>query len=227
MANFVLVHGAWGGKYMYGEVPAGLRAAGHQVLETELPGIGTRQGELHPGITLSDHVNDALKQIAASGFDRFILVGHSYGGIVIGAIAAVLGSKIDAICYVDAFLPEDGKSLWDLTGEFERSWIIGQQKHRPGMVPPIGDLEFKVAPGKRGYQPLLTFLEAVTLTGEENKIPRRAYVFATGYFPTPFKPFADQAKADPAWDYHEIATSHFVMAEQPDGMVEILLGLAS
>ena len=54
MANYVLVHGAWGGGLTWGAVPARLKAEGHEVLVATLPGLGTRQDELHPGITLTD-----------------------------------------------------------------------------------------------------------------------------------------------------------------------------
>ena len=138
MANYVLVHGAWGCGAMYGEVPARLRAEGHNVLVAQLTGLGTRQDELHPGITLSDHVRDVLIQVEASGFERFILAGHSYGGMVITGVAARLGARIDSICYIDAFLPEDGQSLWDITGEFEHNWYVDTQKHKPGYVDLIG-----------------------------------------------------------------------------------------
>ncbi|MBS1240532.1 MAG: hypothetical protein H6R45_1238 [Proteobacteria bacterium] len=190
MANYVLVHGAWGGHQSYDKTVPELEAAGHKVLVATLPGLGVRQSELHPGITLTDHVEAVLAQVAEAGFDRFILAGHSYGGMVITGVAAKLGERIDAICYIDAFLPADGQSLWDITGEFEHAWYIDTQKFNPGYVTPIGMTDFEVIPNERGYHPLLTLLEAVQYTGEEAKIPKRAYIFATGYQPTPFPPFA-------------------------------------
>lgn len=97
MANYVLVHGAWGGNHTYGEVPARLEAAGHRVLNCTLPGLGSRQAELHPGITLSDHVSAVCEQVDAAGIDRFILAGHSYGGMVITGVAGRLGKQIASI----------------------------------------------------------------------------------------------------------------------------------
>jgi len=226
MSNYVLVHGAWGGGQTYGKVPEALRAAGHEVLVAALPGLGTRQAELHPGITLTDHVDAVVQQVADAGFDRFILAGHSYGGMVITGVATRLGARIDAIAYLDAFLPGDNQSLWDITGEFEHAWYIDTQKNRPGFIRPLmTPEEFEPVPGVVGYHPLLTLLEAVKFTGEEAKIPRRAYIFATGYQPTPFPRFAAQAKAE-GWIYHETATSHFVMEEDPELTTEVLLGLA-
>src|SRR5690606_32121031 len=109
--------------------------------------------------TLSDYVDDVCEQIAAAGFDRFVLVGHSYGGMVITGVATRLGERIDAIAYLDAFVPGDGQSLWDITGEFEHNWYIDSQKHTPGLVAPIGSVDFQMVPGMVGRQPLLTLLE--------------------------------------------------------------------
>ncbi len=225
MANYVLVHGAWGGNHTYSDIPARLEAEGHKVLNCTLPGLGTRQDELHPGITLSDHVYAVVEQVENAGFERFILAGHSYGGMVITGVAGRLGKRIDAICYIDAFWPEDGESLWDITGEFEHNWYIDSQKTKPGYVDPIGAIDFAKVPGVVGYHPLLTLLEAVQLSGDEKTIPRKSYIFATGYSPTPFPRFAEKAKAA-GWDYHEAATDHFVMQNDPDTTARVLLGLA-
>jgi len=226
MPNYVLVHGAWGGGLTWGAVPARLKAAGHDVLVATLPGLGTRQDELHPGITLTDHIDAVCDQIAAAGFDRFILAGHSYGGMVITGVAGRLGKAIDAIAYIDAFLPGNGESLWDITGGFEHAWYVDAQKFTPGLVRPLGaPPEFAPVPGVVGYHPLLTLVEAVRLSGDEQSIAKKAYIFATGYEATPFPRFAAQAKAQ-GWDYHETATDHFVMQNDPELTVQVLAALA-
>src|SRR5690606_3320255 len=179
MANYVLVHGAWGGGHYFARLAGELRDAGHEVVVAALTGLGARSDELHPGITLTDHIDDVCTQIEEAGFDRFILAGHSYGGLVSTGVATRLGARIDAIVYIDAFLPGDGQSLWDVTGPFEHDWYIGSQKFTPGLVAPIGSVDFKPVPGQVGRHPLLTLTEAVRYTGEEAKIPRRVYIFAS------------------------------------------------
>jgi pimeloyl-ACP methyl ester carboxylesterase len=222
----VLVHGAWGGNQSYELTTRDLEAAGHIVLATTLRGLGTRQAELHPGITLTDHIDDVCQQVEEAGFDRFILAGHSYGGMVVTGVAARLGDRIDAICYIDAFLPGHGESLWDITGGFEHAWYIDTQKFTPGLVRPLNAPEdFQPVPQVVGYHPLLTLLEAVRYTGKETMISRRAYIFATGYEQTPFPRFAEQARAE-GWDYHETDCDHFVMQNRPEKTAEVLLGLA-
>ena len=66
--------------------------------------------------------------------------------------AGALGARIDAIAYLDAFVPDDGQSLWDVTGEFEHRHYIDTQKHTPGLVAPIIGEENDLL----GRHPLLT-----------------------------------------------------------------------
>jgi pimeloyl-ACP methyl ester carboxylesterase len=221
MTDYVLVHGAWMGARAYDGVAEALRRAGHRAIAVSLRGLGTRKDELHPGITLSDHVDDVCTAVAEAGFDRFVLVGHSYGGMVITGAACRLGGRIDAIVYLDAFLPGDGQSLWDITGDFEHRHYIDTQKFTPGLVAPIID----GLPGATRH-PLLTLLEAVRFTGEEAKIARRIYVLATGWSPSPFPKFAERVKNDPAWEYHEADCGHDVMTGRPEQTLSILLGAA-
>ena len=222
MADYVLVHGAWCGAWCYEQLADELRAAGHRVVAVELPGLGADAARFHPGITLGDHIAHVEAEVARAGFDRFVLVGHSYGGMVITGAAARLGSRIDALVYVDAFLPGDGQSLWDLTGDWEHAHYIDGQKHTPGAIAPLpGFAHPALTP-----HPLLTLVEAVRLTGEEAKVPRRLYIFATGWQPTPFTRFAAQVRVDPAWEYHEVGGGHFVMADAPKDLLRIVLGAA-
>ncbi|WP_374281288.1 alpha/beta fold hydrolase [Novosphingobium sp.] len=225
MTNFVLVHGAWGGGSSYDRLARELRERGHTVLVAQLAGLGTRRDGLNPAIDLSTHVRDVIGQVEAAGIDRFVLCGHSYGGMVITGVATRLGARIDALCYIDAFLPGDGQSLWDITGDYEHRWYVDTQKDTPGLVAPIGGVELLKNP-RYGRHPLLTLLEPVRFTGEEAKVPRRTYIFATGWQPSPFPRFRDAVNGDPAWQLHEVGGGHDVMADQGERLLEIVLDLA-
>lgn len=223
MTDYVLVHGAWGGAFLYDRLAADLRAAGHRVLACDLSGLGNRKSSFNPGITLSTHIDDVVTQIAEAGFDRLVLAGHSYGGMIITGVSTKLGARIDAMVYIDAFLPEDGQSLWDLTGDFEHAHYIDTQKFTPGAVAPIMGVE---RPDLSPH-PLLTLIEAVRFTGEESKVGKRIYIYATGWQPTPFTRFRDTVQGDPTWTYHESASSHDVMADQPEQLRDIFLSAAA
>ena len=220
MTDYVLVHGAWAGGWSHQGLAEDLRAAGHRAVVVELRGLGERRGELHPGITLSHHIDDVCAAVEEAGFDRFVLVGHSYGGMVITGTATRLGGRIDTIAYLDAFLPQDGQSLWDITSEYEHRHYIDTQKFTPGLVAQIIGEEGR----KLSRHPLLTLVEGVRFTGEEAKIARRIYVLATGWKPSPFPQFAARIKDDAAWEYHEADCGHDVMNGQREQVVKILLG---
>ena len=220
MADYVLVHGAWCGGNTFDRLARDLRDAGHRVLVAELTGLGTRAEQLNPAIDLSRHVNDVVEQVEAAGFDRFILGAHSYGGMVATGVATKLGSRIDTVFYIDAFLPTDGQSLWDITSEHEHRHYIDSQRDTPGLVAPIFE-----APGLTRH-PLLTLIEPVRFTGEEAKVKRRIYIFAASWQPTPFRQFYEQVKDDPAWEVHTADSGHFVMGDQPQQLLRIMLDAA-
>jgi len=223
LADFVLVHVAWGGGWSFDRLAQDLWTAGHRVVVAELAGLGKRRADLHPGITLTDHVDDVCAQVEAAGFARFVLVGHSYGGMVITGVATRLGGRIDAMVWLDAFLPADGQSLWDITGDYEHRHYIDSQKFTPGLVAPImGKLD-----DRHGRHPLLTLTEPVHFTGEEAKIPRHVYVYATGYNPTPFTRFRNQVIGQGNWELHEVGGGHDVMADEPERLLQIVLGLCA
>ena len=203
-----------------------MRAAGHEVFVPTLTGLGERSHLLDPGITLSTHIQDVAGVFKYEDLEDVILVGHSYGGMVITGVSSRCASQIRSLVYLDAFLPADGQSLFDLAGNGES--VIKGQKQTPGMVTPM---DIAVTPEdpelaelrrrKLGPHPLLTLTEAVSLDGSEKAIKRRTYILATK-FPG-FTRFHDQVKGDPAWTTKTIDTGHVVMLEDPEGLAKLLL----
>jgi len=221
MATYVLVHGAWFGSWYYRPLADQLRAAGHEVHIPSLTGLGERVHLAHGGITLSDHINDVIGLIDCERLEDIILVGHSYGGMVITGVSAQRGSRIRSLIYLDAFLPQDGQALWDIVDDATRNMYIANQKATPGLIAPI----FPIPPGRAvvSGHPLLTLTEAVTLGGEEDQIRHRTYVFASASPLGSFRVFRDRVAADPAWQVHELATSHAMWDDDLAGITKILL----
>src|SRR5688572_21568243 len=83
MATFVLVHGGWHGGWCWARVTPILRAAGHAVYVPSLTGMGDRAHLLNPSIGLETHVEDVLGILHYEDLRDVVLVGHSYGGMVI------------------------------------------------------------------------------------------------------------------------------------------------
>jgi pimeloyl-ACP methyl ester carboxylesterase len=218
LTDYVLVHGAWGGGDGYTEIANRLRVAGHIVHVAALTGLGERVSELSPAITLSSHIDDVLAVIDAANLSDFILAGHSYGGMIITAIAAQRAAQISALVYIDAFLPCDGEALWDIATDWERQHYIDAQRDEPGLVAP-----FPRSPPHLTRHPLLTLLEPVHLNGEEARIQRRTYIYAKNGAPKTFGKFYERTSANPAWHTHALDSGHSVMHDAPDALFEILL----
>ena len=113
-ATFVLVHGAGHGGWCWQRVADRLTAKGHRVFAPTLTGLCERSHLLNDKIDLTTHISDIVNEIKWKDLDQIVLVGHSYGGMVITGVAEQLASRIASIVYLDAFLPGDGQSVADV-----------------------------------------------------------------------------------------------------------------
>lgn len=113
MANFVLVHGGGHGGWCYQLVARRLQANGHVVYAPSLPGMGEHTHQLHPGIDLDSHIDDVVNLLFSEDLHDAILVGHSYGGMVITGVAGRIPDKIAHLVFLDAAIPVDGEALED------------------------------------------------------------------------------------------------------------------
>src|SRR5919205_4115238 len=116
MSTYVLVHGAWGGSYGWRKVRPLLQQAGHTVFTPSLTGQGERAHLASPSVNLSTHVQDVANAIWYEDLSNLILVGHSYGGMVVTGVAERLPERIRHLVYLDAFVPANGQSLYELGG---------------------------------------------------------------------------------------------------------------
>jgi pimeloyl-ACP methyl ester carboxylesterase len=232
MKNIVLVHGAWHGAWSWQRVIRPLQRDGHNVFAPSLTGLGDRSHLLTPDITLSTHVRDITNLIENEELEDIVLCGHSYAGLVVAQAADRMPSRIAAIVFLDAFLPENGKSLHDLLPEAARVESETDAKTRGGgwlaPTPDVGRLEvadrrdLAWLERRCGPQPLATFTEPSKLTGAWRKGPRLHYVAASEFSSPVFKGFARAAKADPAFTCHALACGHEIMLDKPDETCRIL-----
>ena len=114
MTDFVLVHGAGTGGWLWDDVANRLRAAGHRVLAPDLRGVGDRSAEGGTDVRLSDHIDQVVELVVTERLDRIVLVGFSYGGFVVTGAADRLGTRVSRLIYLEAFLPIPGRSFFDL-----------------------------------------------------------------------------------------------------------------
>jgi pimeloyl-ACP methyl ester carboxylesterase len=112
-ATFVLIHGAWHGGWCWKKLTPLLRAAGHEVYTPTLTGLADRAHLLSPQIGLNTHIADISALLEYEDLHNVILVGHSDGGMVITGVAEVAAQRLAHLVFLDAFVPQDGQSLFD------------------------------------------------------------------------------------------------------------------
>jgi pimeloyl-ACP methyl ester carboxylesterase len=218
----VLVHGAWSGGWGFRFIADRLRAAGHDVFVAHLTGLGERVHLASPGITLTTHINDVVGMIDAESLDDIILVGHSYGGMVITGVADRLPERIAALVYLDAIVPKDGESAMVAVA-------AGAGAAPP---PPSGDVmpltsalaEMVGIPASLSWrytpQPMRTMTQPIHLTGAHATIRTKIYVRAL-HFPGMAATYA-RIQTEPGWEFEEIEASHNLMYDAPDKLAALL-----
>lgn len=125
--TFVLVHGASGGGWDWQTVAKQLSAKGHTVYRPTLTGLGEKYHLASPEINLTTHINDVVNTIVFEKLHNIILVGHSYGGMVITGVMDRIPERIQHVTFLDAMVPADGMSVIDIFPlSPERKVINGQ-----------------------------------------------------------------------------------------------------
>ncbi|HLX24490.1 MAG TPA: alpha/beta fold hydrolase [Usitatibacter sp.] len=229
MATYVLVHGAWHGGWCWKRTLPGLQGPGVEIYTPTLTGLGERSHLASRDVSLETHVQDVMGVIESERLDDVVLVGHSYAGVVVTAVADRMPQRISRLVYLDAMVPKSGQSLYDTTGPAFRERIEGAVKSNgEGWYIPLPtaermglllqeDIDF-VMP-RLVPHPARTFAEAVTLKSPWSKPVRRSYISCIGKS-TPGGPRSVQAAGID--DYHELSTGHDAMVTAPAELANLL-----
>jgi pimeloyl-ACP methyl ester carboxylesterase len=108
--TFVLVHGAWHGGWCWRDVRTMLEARGHRVFTPTLTGLGERHHLSSASVDLHTHIRDVVAVLECEELNDVVLVGHSYAGYIVNAVANTMPTRVSAVIYLDALLPTAGKS---------------------------------------------------------------------------------------------------------------------
>ena len=224
--TFVLIHGAWHGGWCWRPVRPLLK--GHQVFAPSLTGLGERKHLAHPGIDLDTHVEDVVSLLEMEDLEDVVLVGHSYGGMVVTGAADRAHARIRRLVYLDAFVPESGKCLLEYVVP-ERAARMREEGEKAGSVtpPPLSlwgltkpeHIDF-VKP-REVRHPYRTMSQPIRLSGNTQKIPK-TFVYCSSPATGSFDQFAAKYRHDPAWQFYELKTGHDAMILMPEAVAEIL-----
>jgi pimeloyl-ACP methyl ester carboxylesterase len=225
-STIVFVHGAWGGGWQFHKVEPLLRRAGHTVYRPTLTGLGERVHLASPDIGLATHIEDVVKVFEFEDLHDVVLVGHSYGGMVISGVAHRIPHRIDTLVYMDAFVPEDGESLAALVGgkitgvdasdaEEEDAWRVAPGWVEEGKPPPV-DVP----------HPLKTLTDTIVLDNSEAEKIHAVFLLTVeeGKDTDDFDFFATRAR-DRGWPVVEMEGGHNPQWFQPEAFTDVLLGI--
>src|ERR1041385_8588205 len=231
--TFVLVHGAWSGGWCYARVAALLRARGHTVFTPTLTGQGERAHLLSGAINLTTHIEDVLGVFHYERLSDVVLAGHSYGGMVITGVADRIAEKIKALAYLDAFVPENDQSLFDINIAANTQRFLQGAGASGGLsvpAPPaayfgVNATDAPTVDALATPFPLGCFTEKLNLSGAYRSVQKHLYVHGT-VLPreSPFRRFYEHAVAA-GWSAHALACGHHVMLDEPEKTAELLESL--
>ena len=228
--TFVLVHGAWHGGWCWRPVSDALVKQGHRVFSPTLTGLGERSHLLNTSINLTTHITDIANVIRYEDLSGIVLVGHSYGGIIISGVAEQLADRISSIVFLDAFLPEDGETLLEKSSPaFVAAINAAIEKGESGIKPPpaaafgVPEKDRGWVDGKTTAQPVGTYTERAVFKGGRDRIATKTYVRAKGYKSATFDSNLAKVAASGKWKTLELDIGHDVMVIDPARVTSIVL----
>jgi len=237
MAIFLLIHGAWHGGWCWKKVTPLLRAAGHEVCTPTLTGLGERAHLLSAEVTLETHVQDVVGVLEYEDLRGVVLVGHSYGGMVITAVADRAADRLAHLVYLDAFVPQDGQAVAELVDPTfyamleEQARTAGEGWRVPAL--PLArwgittEADVRWMRPRIGAHPLKTFQQPVRLTNPAAAALPRTFIHCTDKPAGDlFAPLAARLRAETRWRYRALATGHDAMVTAPQEVAALLLALA-
>jgi pimeloyl-ACP methyl ester carboxylesterase len=236
MKAVILVHGGWHGGWCWRDVADQLRTVGHRVYTPTLTGLGEREHLFNAEVGIDTHVQDLLAVLKFERLDDVVLVGHSYGGVLITLLADLLPQHVRALLYIDAMIPEDGRCDWDAFPAARRDSMLAAAATLGGTRVPVPDFAvWRVTePSHRDWlrqcctpHPLRPIQEAPRVSGRWLTVARKHYVLAA-HEPDPrFLALHRRLSADPTWVTHSIDGGHELMLSHPGTVADLIHQAAS
>mgnify|MGYP002336062552 CR=1 FL=1 len=221
---YVIVHGAWGGSWAFGKVDSLMTAGNCHVYRPSLTGLGERVHLASAQVNLSTHITDVVNAILFENLSDVILVGHSYGGMVITGVADRIPDRIRKMIYLDAMVPNDGESvmtIMDPKGEGITKMVQGDY-----LIPAW--VKSDQNPPKDVPHPLRTFTEPISLKNVKARNIPAAYILTVDPGKKAeednFASSAARARAR-GWQMHQMAADHNPQWSAVEDLVEMLVNL--
>ena len=214
------------------------RAAGHTAHAVTLTGVGERAHLLSRDITLDTHMRDVVNLIVCEELDDIVLVGHSYGGLIItGAADRLLADdpqRIRHLVYVDAVVPHPGDS-WAThqASEVVASRLAAAAAHPHNALPPPDAALFGLTGAdcdwvnrRQTPQPFGQYQEPLLFDAARVASVPRTFIDCTSPAWPTIAPMRERVRSEPGWRVRELATGHDAMVSAAGPLARLLLEAA-
>lgn len=232
-SHVVLVHGGWHGGWVWERLAPLLAAQGHRVHTPTLKGMGGRFSELTPEVGLQTHVDEIHGIVRGLEPGALTLVGHSYGGNIITAVADVVPDRVNALVYVDAVIPSDGvPGMQGFPPERQAQMLAGAQRLGGTMVPAPDPSIWGFEPGSPDHvdlqrrltpHPLKAMTDIPRITGRWKQVATKCYLLAAGPPPSRFANVHAACMEEAGWTTAVVPGGHEMMWTHPEALMRAVL----
>ncbi len=234
MTTFVVAHGAWSAGWAWKKMRPLLGVNGDRLITPTYTGLGERAHLASASIDLEMHVQDVVGVLEYEDLREIVLIGHSYGGMVATGVADRTRDRIKHLVYLDAFVPNDGQSLFDLVPPEGRTRMREEAQARgggwrisPNPIPPDtspADEAWIVA--RRAPQPIACFETPLRLRNGALTLPR-SFVYCARITPGDvFRQFKERAERE-GWGCYTMDASHSPHVTAPEALARVLREIVS
>ncbi|WP_176560333.1 alpha/beta fold hydrolase [Brevibacillus dissolubilis] len=236
MSTYVLVHGAFHGAWCWQKVVPLLEAAGHQVIAVDLPSHGEDQTPPSE-VTLKDYTNRVCS-VLDEQTEKVILVGHSFGGLVISQVAEYRPDKIQTLVYLAAILPMNNQNMMVISEAYQMSPLpllfspdmtyahLDQTCVTEHFYGECTEADATEAKSRLGHQPLAPFMAPVSLTEERFDSVPRMYIETTKDNSLTVEVQRQMQSHTPCQQVFTMDTDHSPFLSQPELLVSNLESVA-
>lgn len=220
MSTYVIIPGGYHGGWWFEPVVRQLRGHGHHAIAVTLTGVGERSHLVTSATNLETHIDDVLNVLKYEDLHDVVLCAHSYGWMVASGVVDRAPERIASLVLLDAQLPRDGESLWELTTEAERQRFMASSRDGVTTDPPPG-----LDPRTTAH-PLASFLQPLRLTHGLDQVDRKVFVYMSGWPDSPLFAMYERVKDDPDWQVEVWESGHDIIGEACQATTELLLNEA-
>lgn len=239
--TFILVHGAFQDASGWAQVQHALTAKGQTAQTVEWAGRG--DDTTPPQQITLENYRDAVIRVIEQHSEPVILVGHSFGGMVISTVAEAIPQRIKTLVYLAAYLPRSGDNLLSLSSQDKYS-ILGQQGNfviapdyttasvpknvfPSAFCPDCNAEQLAIVAASQLDEPLAPPNTKVELTDENFSRVRKAYIMtAQDLIVTP-QLQALMLAYTPVHEVYSVNAGHAAYITAPESLADILLHIAA